>query len=135
MGDVEKAYEADGIEPKQVANGENGFQSSNASEEKESVREEEAVRAPPIGNSVDAPPDGGYGWVCVACVFFINMSTWGLNSVSALYGTLIFSGRNSGSLQPFYVCVQPGLTQYHVVLWCVPGSLPGEQYISWCNFS
>ncbi|OCT52298.1 hypothetical protein CLCR_09339 [Cladophialophora carrionii] len=20
----------------------------------------------------DAPPDGGYGWVCVACCFFIN---------------------------------------------------------------
>ena len=20
----------------------------------------------------DAPPDGGYGWICVACCFFIN---------------------------------------------------------------
>ena len=25
--------------------------------------------------------DGGYGWVCVACVFFVNAHTWGLNSV------------------------------------------------------
>lgn len=33
-------------------------------------------------NSVDVPPDGGYGWVCVACVFLINGHTWGVNSVS-----------------------------------------------------
>jgi hypothetical protein len=25
----------------------------------------------------DVPPDGGYGWVCVACVFVINGHTWG----------------------------------------------------------
>lgn len=29
----------------------------------------------------DLPPDGGYGWVCVACVFLINAHTWGINSV------------------------------------------------------
>lgn len=27
------------------------------------------------------PPDGGYGWVCVACVFVVCACTWGLNSV------------------------------------------------------
>lgn len=32
----------------------------------------------------DVPPDGGYGWVCVACVFWINAHTWGINSVSKL---------------------------------------------------
>ena len=30
--------------------------------------------------AVDEPPDGGYGWVCVACTFFINAHTWGINS-------------------------------------------------------
>lgn len=30
---------------------------------------------------VDEPPDGGYGWVCVACVFLLNAHTWGINSV------------------------------------------------------
>lgn len=29
---------------------------------------------------VDEPPDGGYGWVCVMCTFFINAHTWGINS-------------------------------------------------------
>lgn len=30
----------------------------------------------------DVPPEGGYGWVCVVCVFWINANTWGINSVS-----------------------------------------------------
>ncbi|KAL4933920.1 MCT family MFS transporter [Aspergillus undulatus] len=28
----------------------------------------------------DLPPDGGYGWVCVFSVFWINAHTWGINS-------------------------------------------------------
>ncbi|KAA6410826.1 MAG: mfs transporter [Lasallia pustulata] len=31
-------------------------------------------------SNVAGPPDGGYGWVCVACCFFINAHTWGINS-------------------------------------------------------
>jgi hypothetical protein len=30
----------------------------------------------------DVPPDGGYGWVCVAACFTINCFTWGAVSVS-----------------------------------------------------
>lgn len=26
----------------------------------------------PLAKQEDVPPDGGYGWVCVACGFFIN---------------------------------------------------------------
>jgi len=33
----------------------------------------------------DQPPNGGYGWVCVACCFFINASTWGINSTYAVF--------------------------------------------------
>jgi len=29
----------------------------------------------------DVPPNGGYGWICAACVFFVNAHTWGINSV------------------------------------------------------
>ena len=31
------------------------------------------------------PPDGGYGWVCVGCVFLVNAHTWGLNFVSETF--------------------------------------------------
>ena len=33
----------------------------------------------------DIPPDGGYGWICVACCFLINAHTWGVNSVSLTF--------------------------------------------------
>lgn len=32
----------------------------------------------------DVPPNGGYGWICTACVFLMNAHTWGVNSVSSL---------------------------------------------------
>ena len=37
------------------------------------------------------PPDGGYGWVCVACCFTINAFTWGVLSVSPLLLAFPFS--------------------------------------------
>ena len=40
---------------------------------------------PNLAHAVDqeyVPPNGGYGWVCVACVFLINSHTWGFNFVS-----------------------------------------------------
>ncbi|RDW58184.1 hypothetical protein BP6252_13595 [Coleophoma cylindrospora] len=33
----------------------------------------------------DVPPNGGYGWVCVACVFLINANTWGVNSAYGVF--------------------------------------------------
>ncbi|KIX99828.1 uncharacterized protein Z520_04464 [Fonsecaea multimorphosa CBS 102226] len=33
----------------------------------------------------DVPPNGGYGWVCTACVFLINAHTWGLNSAWGIF--------------------------------------------------
>ncbi|KAI5800068.1 major facilitator superfamily domain-containing protein [Geopyxis carbonaria] len=36
--------------------------------------------APLSDPPADIPPDGGYGWVCVFALFFINSSTWGINS-------------------------------------------------------
>lgn len=39
----------------------------------------------PDSKPVDVPPDGGYGWVCVACNFWINACTWGINSTYAVF--------------------------------------------------
>jgi hypothetical protein len=49
-----------------------------------------------ISNAVDeedVPPNGGYGWVCVFCVFWVNAHTWGINSVS---------GANILAVLPFF---------------------------------
>lgn len=51
----------------------------------------EAVSKPAIDSATeDVPPDGGYGWVCTACNFFINGHTWGLNSVSLSWFLFFF---------------------------------------------
>jgi hypothetical protein len=39
-------------------------------------------RSPEETKIEDSPPDGGIGWLFVACVAVINAHTWGLNSVS-----------------------------------------------------
>jgi len=64
--------------------------SSNIREEQDTSRDcaaqaepEQSVNALPE-KIEDVPPDGGYGWVCTGCNFFINAHTWGLNSVSNL---------------------------------------------------
>lgn len=57
---------------------------SLASERPETGTEEISVPVDPDEKyKRDVPPDGGYGWVCVVCVFWINAHTWGINSVSA----------------------------------------------------
>lgn len=43
----------------------------------------EYVDSENVASQEDVPPDGGYGWVCTACVFLINAHTWGVNSVSS----------------------------------------------------
>ena len=61
----------------------------------------------PESGAVDVPPDGGYGWVCVACTFVINGHTWGINSVESRPVTI------------GYLLTNGNLT----VLWNIPFSL------------
>ncbi|EKG15376.1 Major facilitator superfamily [Macrophomina phaseolina MS6] len=39
-----------------------------------------------VSQGPEAIPDGGYGWVCVICVFFLNACTWG---IAATYGVFL----------------------------------------------
>lgn len=38
-----------------------------------------------IQSTVDAPPNGGYGWVCTAATAIINMHSWGFSSAYAVF--------------------------------------------------
>ena len=53
--------------------------------EKTEAAEDPELVAQAQPKEVDQPPDGGYGWCCVACVFLINAHTWGVNSVFFSY--------------------------------------------------
>lgn len=48
---------------------------------------------PETNIEVDPSQDGLYSWICVVCVFLINMHTFGINGVSLLIP--------SGNEQPF----------------------------------
>ncbi|CDO96449.1 unnamed protein product [Kluyveromyces dobzhanskii CBS 2104] len=36
-------------------------------------------------NTLDLPPEGGYGWVCCLCVTLVMFSTWGCNSAFGVF--------------------------------------------------
>lgn len=69
----DKGYEADVASPE-----------PNVSIDPEKIADIEGRDHTPEAETkpVDVPPDGGYGWVCVTCLFLINAHTWGVNSVS-----------------------------------------------------
>ncbi|KAL4871147.1 hypothetical protein BDV12DRAFT_206957 [Aspergillus spectabilis] len=47
------------------------------------TRAEQAEQQQP---PADDFPEGGYGWICVTCIFLINAHTWGINSA---YGVIL----------------------------------------------
>ena len=92
-----------------------------------------------IEAGADISPDGGYGWVCVACGFVvgsylstllcgdllvltvvkINSCTWGVNSVSSNVAI-----PNTG-LQH--------IDGVMIVIWSLPCPLPRRRCLSWCH--
>lgn len=46
------------------------------------LQQQESENGSPGTASDDVVPDGGYGYVCLACVFCINSFTWGVVAVS-----------------------------------------------------
>lgn len=71
----------------------------------------------PAEEKPDEPPNGGYGWVCVFCAFWINAHTWGLNSVCS-------SGK-MGSVA----------SNTSLVLRRLSRPLSRQQYLPWRNVS
>ncbi|TKA66920.1 hypothetical protein B0A49_08472, partial [Cryomyces minteri] len=74
--------------------------SVDGSEKISGVGERKAREVPPSEAKLDVPPNGGYGWVCVACCFMINAHTWGLNSSYGVFlahylDTKTFQGASS----------------------------------------
>ena len=51
---------------------------------KQTSNDEDPSQTPP-SQVEDVPPDGGYGWICVACNFLINGHTWGINSTYGVF--------------------------------------------------
>lgn len=74
-------------------------------------------------SEIDVPPDGGYGWVCVACIFMINAHTWGINSVG---GPVLVDTRKAianGSVQSYGIFLSYYLSH--------PGIYPGASALQY----
>ena len=56
-------------------------QASRNNSEKTLASADEEQPPKTVNIPIEAPPDSGYGWVCVVCCFWINAHTWGINSV------------------------------------------------------
>ncbi len=83
---MQRSEGLDAIDPE--CQGEENEHFSLSSEKTTSAHESEPTHT--VVQKVDVPPDGGYGWVVVACVSVINAHTWGINSVCARYSHVTF---------------------------------------------
>jgi MFS family permease len=59
---------------------------------------------------VDVPPNGGYGWVCVAACATINAHTWGLNSSYAVFLAYYLSNNVFSGATPLHYAFIGGLS-------------------------
>lgn len=59
---------------------------------------------------VDVPPNGGYGWVCVAACATINAHTWGLNSSYAVFLAYYLSNSVFPGATPLHYAFIGGLS-------------------------
>lgn len=90
--------------------------SKPASSASSSSSDTEDVEAAPTQMAVDQKsikdvcPDGGYGWVCVACVFMINAHTWGVNCSYGIFLSYYLSHNSYPGSQPLHYAFIGGLS-------------------------
>jgi MFS family permease len=70
----------------------------------------------PSKQSEDVPPDGGYGWICVACNFLINGHTWGINSTYGVFLSYYLSHDYFPNTSPLVYAFIGGLSISQAVL-------------------
>ena len=63
-----------------------------------------------IATRQDVPPDGGYGWICTACVFLINAHTWGVNAAWGVFLAHYLSDSTFPTATPLQYALIGGLS-------------------------
>ncbi|KAL3229724.1 putative transporter ESBP6 [Nakaseomyces bracarensis] len=61
-------------------------------------------------DGLDLPPDGGYGWVCVLCVFLAMFSTWGCNAGFGIFLGFYFNNDTFPGATKYDYALIAGLT-------------------------
>lgn len=70
---------------------------------------------------IDPPPDGGYGWVCCACVVVMNFCTWGPNTCYGVFLSYYLSSHYFPGASPSDFAIIGGL-MVGLTFFCVPMS-------------
>ncbi|TVY80782.1 putative transporter MCH2 [Lachnellula suecica] len=58
----------------------------------------------------DVPPNGGYGWICVICIFWVNAHTWGINSAYGIFLAYYLSSNTFPNATPLQYAFIGGLS-------------------------
>ncbi|KAF1915157.1 major facilitator superfamily domain-containing protein [Ampelomyces quisqualis] len=93
-----------------ISNSPNDDHIGDTSEKASDVPPDDPTTLSKPKSNIDVPPNGGYGWVCVAACATINAHTWGLNSSYAVFLAYYLSTNLFPSATPLHYAFIGGLS-------------------------
>ncbi|QEU58174.1 Esbp6 [Kluyveromyces lactis] len=63
-------------------------------------------------NTLDLPPEGGYGWVCCLCVTLVMFSTWGCNSAFGVFLAFYLNNSSFAGASKYDYALIAGMTVF-----------------------
>jgi MFS family permease len=102
--------EVESSEEMGLAPSDKSVDATNTQDESNDAEKEPGLALQKTKSYVDVPPNGGYGWVCVAACATINAHTWGLNSSYAVFLAYYLSNNVFPGATPLHYAFIGGLS-------------------------
>jgi MFS family permease len=102
--------EVESSEEMGLAPSDKSVDATNTQGESNDAEKEPGLALQKTKSYVDVPPNGGYGWVCVAACATINAHTWGLNSSYAVFLAYYLSNNVFPGATPLHYAFIGGLS-------------------------
>lgn len=79
---IDSSEKAESSDPEVLVGGNGNHHSHTSAGSEQNASHQDPEPPPEQACKPDVPPNGGFGWLVVACVSLINAHTWGINSAS-----------------------------------------------------